>query len=98
MPALANIPMVASGSGRGIHVSTRLTTIPGTVPELIDLPKGCPFCDRCAYAIPQCAEARPAPTALGPGHTASCFRLEAVAQGADQHEGGKVQAALTGAA
>ena len=60
----------------------RLTTIPGTVPELIDLPDGCPFCDRCAFAVPQCALARPPAMPVGQDHTASCFRIEAVA--ADQ--------------
>ena len=57
----------------------RLVTIPGTVPELIDLPEGCPFSDRCAFAVPACGEARPAPVEVGSDHTASCFRLEAVA-------------------
>ena len=27
---------------------TRLATIPGRVPELADMPAGCPFADRCA--------------------------------------------------
>ena len=63
-----------TGSGRG-----RLITIPGTVPELIDLPDGCPFSDRCAFAVAQCAQARPPAVDIGPGHTARCFRIEAVA-------------------
>ena len=57
----------------------RLTTIPGIVPELIDLPDGCPFSDRCAFAVPHCAEERPPPVSIGPDHSASCFRIEAVA-------------------
>ncbi|HVE55101.1 MAG TPA: ABC transporter ATP-binding protein, partial [Ramlibacter sp.] len=32
----------------------RLATIPGTVPELVDLPKGCPFAGRCRFTIPEC--------------------------------------------
>ena len=63
-------------AGRG---TTRLLTIPGTVPELIDLPDGCPFSDRCAFAVPLCAESRPPAVGIGPDHTASCFRIEAVA-------------------
>ena len=63
-------------AGRG---ATRLITIPGTVPELIDLPDGCPFSDRCAFAVPQCAEARPPAVQIERDHTASCFRIEAVA-------------------
>ncbi len=63
----------------GIQRRLRLVTIPGTVPELIDLPDGCPFSDRCAFAVPACGDARPTPVEVGSGHTASCFRLEAVA-------------------
>ena len=31
----------------GLPRGTRLATIPGRVPELADLPAGCPFADRC---------------------------------------------------
>ena len=65
----------------GIQRRLRLVTIPGTVPELIDLPDGCPFSDRCAFAVPACGDARPTPVEVGSGHTANCFRLEAVAAG-----------------
>jgi peptide/nickel transport system ATP-binding protein len=57
----------------------RLVTIPGTVPELVDLPEGCPFSDRCAFAVPQCAQIRPPAVVIELDHTASCFRIEAVA-------------------
>jgi peptide/nickel transport system ATP-binding protein len=57
----------------------RLTTIAGTVPELIDLPAGCPFAGRCTFTIPECNEVLPAPVAIGPGHEARCIRLDAVA-------------------
>ena len=61
------------GATRG----ARLTTITGTVPELIDLPAGCPFFDRCPWAVPECATILPTPTALGQTHQASCLRLDA---------------------
>ena len=48
------------GATRG----ARLTTIAGTVPELIDLPVGCPFSDRCAFAVPQCVGNRPPVTQI----------------------------------
>jgi peptide/nickel transport system ATP-binding protein len=67
-----------TGSDRA-RLTTRLVTIPGTVPELIDLPEGCPFSDRCTFAVPQCADARPPAVPIGQNHTASCFRIEAVA-------------------
>ena len=65
------------GAPRG----ARLTTIPGTVPELVDLPQGCPFSARCGWAEPQCAQTLPAATDLGASHQASCLRLDAVATG-----------------
>ena len=60
----------------------RLATIAGTVPELADLPQGCPFSDRCAYAVTKCVDTRPAPTDFGDGHSASCWRLDDVAAAA----------------
>ncbi len=55
----------------------RLKTIPGTVPELADLPTGCPFSDRCALVIEDCRAALPPPLPVGPDHTARCIRLDA---------------------
>ena len=62
------------GSTRG----ERLSTIAGSVPELVDLPPGCPFFDRCTWAMPNCASTRPPPTELGNAHQASCLRLDEV--------------------
>ena len=56
----------------------RLATIPGTVPELADLPAGCPFAGRCAFTIPECHATVPPPYEVDPGHIARCIRLEAV--------------------
>ena len=54
----------------------RLPTIAGTVPELADLPPGCPFAGRCPLTIDACHAALPAPMPLGPGHAARCIRLQ----------------------
>ncbi|SDM20737.1 peptide/nickel transport system ATP-binding protein [Oryzisolibacter propanilivorax] len=54
----------------------RLPTIAGTVPELADLPPGCPFAGRCPLTIDACHDALPAPVVLGAGHTVRCIRLE----------------------
>ena len=43
----------------GARKGTRLTTIAGTVPELADLPAGCPFADRCPIVEERCREALP---------------------------------------
>ena len=53
----------------------RLVTIPGRVPELADVPPGCPFADRCGWALGACRTALPAFEPLAPGHAARCIRL-----------------------
>jgi peptide/nickel transport system ATP-binding protein len=57
----------------------RLVTIAGTVPELVDLPAGCPFAGRCRFTIPECQTTVPPPIRTGPGHEVRCIRLDAVA-------------------
>ena len=61
----------------------RLVTIPGTVPELADLPAGCAFAGRCAYVAPACHHTTPTATDLGQGHAVRCIRLDAIAASAD---------------
>jgi peptide/nickel transport system ATP-binding protein len=53
----------------------RLETIPGTVPDLADLPPGCAFAERCARAIDPCRVAPPAEVEVGAGHRARCLRI-----------------------
>ena len=62
------------GAGRGQH----LPTIPGRVPELVDLPAGCPFADRCEWVVDACRQSPPPATPVGPAHEARCIRLDAV--------------------
>ena len=57
----------------------RLQTIRGRVPELADLPPGCPFSDRCDYVIDACHAALPAAVQVGPGHAARCIRVHEIA-------------------
>ncbi len=59
----------------------KLVTIPGTVPELADLPPGCPFAGRCPYTVADCHVIAPPPVEVGPAHHARCIRLDAVAAG-----------------
>ena len=61
----------------GAAPGTRLVTIAGTVPELADLPPGCPFTDRCRIAIAACRDTVPPAVMIGPGHEARCLRVEA---------------------
>ena len=46
--------------------------------RLHQLPPGCPFSDRCAWAIEACRQALPAAVPLGPDHDARCIRLPEV--------------------
>ena len=62
------------GAGRG-H---RLATIPGRVPELADVPSGCPFADRCAFVVDACRAAFPPAIPVGPAHAARCIRVDTV--------------------
>ncbi|MBP6276222.1 MAG: ABC transporter ATP-binding protein [Limnohabitans sp.] len=43
----------------GLARGTRLTTIPGSVPELMDLPAGCAFADRCTWVVNECHHTPP---------------------------------------
>ncbi len=52
---------------------TRLVTIPGSVPSPLDMPAGCRFAARCAFAVADCAKVPPM-TATSPGHHVSCWR------------------------
>ena len=62
----------------GLPRGTRLATIPGRVPELADLPTGCPFAERCGWVIDDCRRAPPPARPVGPGHDARCLRLDAL--------------------
>ena len=50
-----------------------LMTIPGNPPNLLRLPKGCPFQPRCPYAMDICASAPPL-EAFGEGRLRACFK------------------------
>ena len=69
------------GSAHGGGQRPRLSTIAGTVPELVDLPKGCPFAGRCSYTVEACHHQVP-PTAVvaqdeDGAHEVRCLRREA---------------------
>jgi peptide/nickel transport system ATP-binding protein len=61
----------------GLPRGTRLPTIRGRVPELVDLPRGCPFADRCDRVTDACRAAAPPAAPVADGHEARCIRLEA---------------------
>ena len=64
---LSSIPRIGKNT-------ERLKTIPGVVPNLLKLPKGCAFCNRCAYADEKCFEERPDMRKLTDNHAIRCFK------------------------
>ena len=51
-----------------------LVTIPGTPPNMLRAPKGCPFAPRCAYAAEDCDDHLAPLTAFAPGRLRACNR------------------------
>jgi len=51
----------------------RLEAIPGVVPSLLNLPKGCKFEPRCPHAKPVCKDQDPVLKEVRPGHRVSCW-------------------------
>jgi peptide/nickel transport system ATP-binding protein len=60
----------------GAKKGTRLKTIEGTVPELADLPSGCPFADRCPLVQDRCRAAFPPIVEVPVGHGVRCVRTD----------------------
>ncbi|MBV9065159.1 MAG: ABC transporter ATP-binding protein [Methylobacteriaceae bacterium] len=58
--------------------AARLQEIPGTVPSLVDLPAGCTFAPRCAFATEVCREQFPPYEEKRPGHFAACWHSDRV--------------------
>jgi oligopeptide/dipeptide ABC transporter ATP-binding protein len=62
------------------HADKELTTIPGSVPNLIDLPVGCKFAPRCVPRIQNnltiCTEQEPELKPIAPGRTVRCWLYE----------------------
>lgn len=52
---------------------SRLSTIPGQVPGLAEMPAGCRFQNRCPLAAPACEKQPPLET-VAAGHTVACHR------------------------
>ena len=51
-----------------------LTSIPGAIPGLDALPKGCIFALRCPFAEERCTRSRPPLVEVRPGRFSACFR------------------------
>jgi oligopeptide transport system ATP-binding protein len=51
----------------------RLVSIEGAPPDLVDMPKGCPFAPRCPYVIDRCRQENPPLLQVGADHEAACW-------------------------
>lgn len=57
-------------TGQRLH---RLNTIPGMVPSLFQLPKGCRFQERCKFVQNDCQTVEPSLHDVGPTHKVACY-------------------------
>ena len=58
---------------------SRLATIEGTVPNMLNLPPACRFAPRCPHVEPACREQNVALVPLKPGHLTRCRRAGEIA-------------------
>jgi oligopeptide/dipeptide ABC transporter ATP-binding protein len=67
---IASIPILGK-------VKDRLEVIPGSVPNLIDLPEGCKFASRCQarlqYSLTICTDVEPDLVPVQLGHSVRCW-------------------------
>jgi peptide/nickel transport system ATP-binding protein len=63
----------------GRLTGNRLPAIPGSPPDLANLPPGCAFAPRCSLASDACKVAAPEPVEVGSGHLVRCVRTDQVA-------------------
>ena len=75
---LASIPRLGLMRGESAGADGRLQEIPGIVPALSNLPEGCAFAPRCAFAEERCRQAYPPYEEKRPGHWAACWRSDAL--------------------
>ena len=54
----------------------RLTSIPGSPPDMTKPPEGCPFAPRCPYARQICAQERPPYVSFGEHRRSMCWLLQ----------------------
>jgi peptide/nickel transport system ATP-binding protein len=55
------------------RIGKMLKAIPGLIPHILELPKGCKFCTRCTKATDECRESEPELKEVSEGHFVRCF-------------------------
>ncbi len=79
---MASIPSLTIIGGEPSASPERLSEIPGMVPSLADLPPGCAFAPRCAFADELCRSKSPPYEEKRPGHRAACWHSQELERGA----------------
>ncbi len=72
------IGLLGSLPGKQVGSDQDLIYIEGAPPDMIRLPKGCPFEPRCLYRTEVCSEKPPALVSVGEDHQAACWNLEQI--------------------
>ena len=54
---------------------TKLISIPGQPPDMVRLPRGCPFYERCTFRVSQCKMEMPVVENVGENHWVACWQL-----------------------
>lgn len=67
-----------------------LYSLGGTPPDLLLEIKGCPFVDRCKYAMKICRKQKPEKTLISPTHRSYCWRNHPYAKEAQEDLGGEL--------
>ena len=73
---LASVPRLEIMAGKEVVASSRLQEIPGIVPALTNLPDGCTFAPRCAFATDVCRREFPPYELKRPEHWAACWHSD----------------------
>ncbi|MFI5022803.1 MAG: ABC transporter ATP-binding protein [Alphaproteobacteria bacterium] len=78
---LSSMPRLPLSGEQASDDAGRLREIPGMVPSLADLPAGCAFAPRCAFADERCRAAYPPLEEKRPRHWAACWHSERLSGG-----------------
>jgi len=71
--------LLRSRAHDSLQKGTRLEAIPGSPPDLANLPPGCAFAPRCKLAISACTTTQPDLISVGDAHSARCLRTDQTA-------------------
>ncbi len=80
LPSFEAAPVTNNTDDGGPKRRARLPVIEGIVPDLMALPPGCRFVDRCPMAVDACHDDEPARVTVGgdPKHLSRCIRADEV--------------------